>query len=461
MHLAPLVDDMHAIFKDFRVKKDVRELMKHYLARQLGVTSEVDYRIAATIKGVGSKLHFIGEKFAKSFTTQDWMRMGVFLNNLPYYAHLGMRPFAAARNLLQPWLTTGPMIGNRWLVRGYQLMLNPANRKWIKEIGGLQEALGEYTRRLHIKPKFKDKFANWMMGMFRTSDEMNRFAAGLGMASKFDHFYNKLGMTEEFFTKIKLRRFRDSVRARVRDWAKVHSAMKELETHGYPLNSPAGVKAQKIIDEFSHGRGFKNSGDVLKEMRDTITKEAIGDTQWLYGKDQAPLFGYRAGFIGRQALTYQTWWLNYFEFIKNLGRSTKAGDYAPLATAFANNMLIGMALVGAGWELTKVGRTIAFGPFSGRTIIEGETPPGVDPFVKSLGAIRAALTGDLEGAEKRLESAMKKAWDNWIPGSLVYKEFARIDVAPQLSLWGQALTPSPSKRFAEWPEKVTSIFGSQ
>jgi hypothetical protein len=459
MHLAPVVDDMHKIFKDFRVKKDVRDLMKHYLARQLGVTSEVDYRIAATIKGIGGRLPWVGEKFAKNFTTQDWMRMGVFLNNLPYYAHLGMRPFAAARNLLQPWLTTGPMIGNRWLVRGYQRMLTRQGRSYIKEIGGLQESLGEYTRRLHIKPKFRDNFANWMMGMFRKSDEMNRFAAGLGMAEKFDHFFAKMGMTENFFTKIKLRRFRDSVRARVRDWSKVYRAFDDLERYGYPKGSPAYQKAQSIIDEFSHGREFRSAKDVHKEMKDTIVKEAIGDTQWLYGKDQSPLFGYRAGFIGRQALTYQTWWLNYFEFLKNLGRTTRAGDYAPLATAFANNMLLMMALTGAGWELTKVGRTIAFGPFSGKTVVEGEIPPGVDPFIKALGGIRAALTGDIEGAEKRLETAMKRAWDNWIPGSLVYKELARIDVAPQLSLWGKQLTPYPTQRYATPEEKVASVFG--
>lgn len=461
MHLAPVVDDMHKIFKDFRVKKDVREVMKHYLARQLGVTSEIDYRIAATVKSWGGRLPWVGEKFAKNFTTQDWMRMGVFLNNLPYYAHLGMRPFAAARNLLQPWLTTGPMIGNRWLVRGYQKMISKQGRQYIKEIGGLQEALGEYTRRLHLKPKLRDNFANWMMGMFRKSDEMNRFAAGLGMADKFEHFYRKMGMTEAFFTKIKLRRFRDSVRTRVRDWSKVFRAFDDIERHGYPPNSPAYQKNMKIVEEFSHGRKFKSSKDVYKEMKDTIVKEAIGDTQWLYGKDQAPLFGYRAGFLGRQALTYQTWWLNYLEFMKNLGRTTKAGDFAPLATALANNMLIAMALTGAGWELTKVGRTIALGPFSGKTVWEGEIPPGVDPFIKGLGGIRAALTGDFEGAEKRLESAMKRAWDNWIPGSLVYKEMAKIDVVPHLSLWGKALTPYPTKRYAPTGEKIASVFGRQ
>jgi hypothetical protein len=189
--------------------------------------------------------------------------------------------------------------------------------------------------------------------------------------------------------------------------------LKELETHGYPEGSKAYAREKKIIDEFSHGVEYESAAAVEKDIKDTLVKEAIGDTQWLYGKDQSPLFGWSGGFLGRQAMTYQTWWLNYMEFGKNLLRTTKGGDYAPLATAFANNILLMFALTGAvGWSWDKAQRTIAFGPFSGRTMLEGETPPGIDPIIKSLGAIRNVITGDLEGAEKRLETAMKKAWDN-------------------------------------------------
>lgn len=461
MHLRPAVDDMYALFKDFRVKADVRRIMKHFASRQLGIPSEADYAMAATARAGLKYLPFIG-KHVKGFGTYDWLRMGQLLNNLPYYAHMGLRPFAAARNLMQPFLTTGPMIGNRWLVRGYQLMTRKEARRWIREIGGLQESLGEYTRRLHIKPKFRDKFANALMWMFRGSDEMNRMAAGLGMASKFDHFFNKLGMTEEFFTKMKLRRFRDSVRLRVRDKARVYRAMKEIETHKYPTSSPAYKEAKNIIDEFSHGEKYVRSSDVIKDMRETITKEAIGDTQWLYGKDQSPLFGWKYGFMGRQAMTYQTWWLNYLEFTKNLFRTARSGDYMPLATAFANNMLLFFALTSiVGWEGAKVWRTIGLGPFSGKTVWEGEIPPGVDPFVKVLGGVRAALMGDFEGAEKRLETAMKKSWDNWLPGSLVYKELRKIGVTPSVTLWGTKLTPRPTKRYREPHEKVLSIFGAK
>jgi hypothetical protein len=389
MHLRPVVDDMYKLFKDFRVKRDVRDFMKHYMSRQLGMVSEMDYRMAATMKGGLKYIPGIGEKLSEGFATRDWQRMGQFFNNMPYYAHMGMRPFAAARNLLQPFITTGPMIGNRWLVRGLQLMTKPGSWEYIRSIGGLQESLGEYTRKLHIRPRMRDKFANGLMKMFRTSDEMNRITSGMGMASKFDHYYGKMGMTEEFFTKIKLRRFRQSVRTRVRDKSKVFRAMKELETHGYPEGSKAYAREKKIIDEFSHGAKYETAAAVEKDIKDTLVKEAIGDTQWLYGKDQSPLFGWSGGFLGRQAMTYQTWWLNYMEFGKNLLRTTKGGDYAPLATAFANNILLMFALTGAvGWTWDKGLRTIAFGPFSGRTMLEGETPPGIDPIVKALGSIR-------------------------------------------------------------------------
>ncbi|MHA2376679.1 MAG: hypothetical protein ACXAB9_10970, partial [Candidatus Thorarchaeota archaeon] len=372
LHLRPALDDMYAIFKDFKVKKDTRDIMKHFMSRQLGIPSEVDYRIAATAQGFMEKMPGIG-KYVGEFSTRDWVRMGALLNNLPYYAHMGLRPFAAGRNLLQPFITTGPMIGNRWMVHGLQKMATD-RKAWayIKSIGGLQESLGEYTRRAHIRPRMRDKFANTLMYMFRKSDEMNRITSGMGMAGKFDHFFSKFGMTEQFFTKVKLRRFRDSVRTAVRDKGRVYNALKEIETHGYPKGSPAEKNLRNVINEFSHGEKYATSADVHKDIKDTLVKNAIGDTQWLYGKEQSPLFGYRAGAIGRQAMTYQTWWLNYLEWGKNLGRVTKAGDYAPLATAFANNLLLMFALTSTiGWTWGKAQRTIAFGPYSGRTWLEG------------------------------------------------------------------------------------------
>jgi hypothetical protein len=464
LHLRPVVDDMYKLFKDFRVKRDVRDFMKHYMSRQLGMISEMDYRMASTLKDGLKYIPGVGDRLSAGFAARDWQRMGQFFNNMPYYAHMGMRPFAAARNLMQPFITTGPMIGNRWLVRGIQLMTKPKSWEYIKSIGGLQESLGEYTRRLHIRPRMRDKFANGLMYMFRKSDEMNRITAGMGMAAKFDHHFAKMGMTEEFFTKIKLRRFRQSVRSRVRDKSKVFRALKELETHKYPEGSKAYKVERKIIDEFSHGEKYATSAAVERDIKDTLVKEAIGDTQWLYGKDQSPLFGWSGGFLGRQAMTYQTWWLNYLEWGKNLLRTTKGGDYAPLATAFANNILLMFALTGVvGWSWDKAQRTIAFGPFSGRTFLEGEVPPGIDPVVKSLGSIRNVITGDFEGAEQRLETAMKKAWDNWVPMSLVYKELAKVGVTPRINdpIFGARLTPKAKKKYAEPYEKVLSVFGRQ
>jgi hypothetical protein len=459
-HLRPEVSKMYKTFKDFKVKSDVRDIMKHYMARQMGIPSVMDHRLAGTLAHLGSYMPVVGKIF-KNMSTKGMVQMAGFLNNLPYYAHMGLRPFAAARNLLQPMITTGPMIGNRWLIHGYRKLLSGKNRQYIKDIKGLQESLGEYSRRTLIRPGKLDKFGNGLMWMFRKSDEMNRMVSGLGMAAKFDHFYTKLGMTEEFFTKIKLRRFRPSVRKTIRDKAKVYRALDEMYRFKYKKGSPAYSRVNKIIKEFSHGEKYVTPGDVVKDIRDSIAKEAIGDTQWLYGKEQSPLFGYRAGVPGRMAMTYQTWWLNYLEFTKNLGRLAKGRDYVPLATAMANNLVLLFAVTQVlDWSVQKGLRTIALGPFTGKVpFVEGEAPPQIDPFIKMLGGIRAALGGDIDGMEKRFETALKKAWDNFIPGSLVYKELARIGEVPQLKPFGQRLTPKASKQYATPAEKLQSVFG--
>ena len=463
MYTRPAKKFMDLELKGRKVHTSLKRWLSHYADRQRGIPSEVDRKLAESLKGAFRKvpkdIPILGE-YAHKFTNNDWMKVSVFFNDMPYLAHLGLRPFSAMRNLLQPMLTTGPMIGNTWLARGYhEAGTNRAATKWIRDAGLLQESLGEYEMRLSLSPRKLDQFGKFMMGMFRKTDEINRFASGLGMKLKFDHFFNRLGMTEEFYTAIKLRRFRATTRKDVRNLGRAYQAGDELLRYDYPKDSP---RARQLMDTIKRFTGSKkvNQEATLEKMRLKIVGDAIGDTQWLYGKEHAPIFTHAAGFVGRQMGVYQTWWLNYaqmmkrfmFEYPSKIGGSR---DFAPIGMWAVNNLMIAMAFVGLGWEAKKVFRTVGLGPFPTELPLD---PPGVQPFRHAAQAFgNYFFRLDPEAAEKNMQTAFRRAWDNWVPGSLVYKEMSKVGWAPHQWARGPGVLRYGDIKFT--PEALYSNLG--
>ena len=268
---------------------------------------------------------------------------------------------------------------------------------------------------------------------------------------------------ESFFTNIKLRRFKKTVRSEVRGLQRAYMAAEELAKYKYPVGSARAKELRQTVKQFT-GRDYMQPNTILEKMRVRLTGEAIGDTQWLYGKEHAPLFTYAMGAPGRALGVYQTWWLNYAQFMgrimKEVPRKLRGqeADLAPLATWVANNLMITLALVSAGWSAGKVIRTVGLGPFP--TELPGA--PGLAPFGHAAQAFgNLVFKGDKERAEKNMRTAFRRAWDNWVPGSLMYRELAKTGVAPQILMGETRLTPLPSLRYASTPEKVASVLGGR
>jgi hypothetical protein len=475
MYTRPAKKFMDLELKGRKVHTSLKRWLSHYSDRQRGIPSEVDRKLAESIKGafrkVPKEIPILGD-YAHKFTNNDWMKLSVFFNDMPYLAHLGLRPFSAMRNLLQPMLTTGPMIGNRWLAHGYHTAATDrAATKWIRQHGLLQESLGEYEMRLSLSPKKLDQFGKFMMGMFRKTDEINRFASGLGMRAKFDHFFSRLGVNENFYTAIKLRRFRATTRKDIRNLGRAYNGALEIQKYKYPKDSP---RARQLLAEIKRFTGSKkiDPAATLEKMRLKIVGDAIGDTQWLYGKEHAPIFTHAAGFVGRQMGVYQTWWLNYaqmmkrfmFEYPQKIGGSR---DFAPIGMWAVNNLMISMAFVGLGWEAKKVFRTVGLGPFPTELPLD---PPGVQPFrhlSQAFGNYFFRL--DPEAAEKNMQTALRRAWDNWVPGSLVYKEMSKVGWAPHQWFMGPGvlragdikLTPEAKYAYLGPGAKVATVLGGR
>ncbi len=488
MYTRPAKKFMDLELADRKVHTTMKRWLSHYADRQRGIPSEVDRKLAQSIKTafrkVPQEIPILGE-YAHNFTNNDWMKVSVFFNDMPYLAHLGLRPFSAMRNLLQPMITTGPLIGNRWLARGYHSAATDMKAlKWIKDNRLLQESLGEYEMRLSLSPRKLDQFGKFMMGLFRKTDEINRYASGLGMKAKFDHFFkmadrfvtiNRKSVRtidmEQFFTNIKLRRFRETTRTEVRNLGRAYKSAAELEEYKYATDSLRAKQIQAEIKQFT-GSPETTPEQIMHKMRLRIVGDAIGDTQWLYGKEHAPIFTHAAGFVGRQMGVYQTWWLNYAQFMKRFmfELPTKIGgsrDFGPMGMWAANNLMIGLAFYGLGWEATKIFKTVALGPFPVELPID---PPGVQPFRHSAQAFgNLFFRMDVEAAEKNMATALRRAWDNWVPGSLVYKELSKVGWAPHQWMKGPGimrlgdikLTPQAKYAGLGVGEKVLSVTGGR
>jgi hypothetical protein len=144
-----------------------------------------------------------------------------------------------------------------------------------------------------------------------------------------------------------------------------------------------------------------------------------------------------------------------FDFPSKVGGSR---DFAPLGMWMANNVAITMGLIGLGWEAKKVYRTIFLGPFPA----ELPDPPGLQPFFHLGNAFgNTFFRGDIEAAEKNMATALRRAWDNWVPGSLVYKEMAKVGWTPQLKLSGVRLTPKAKLAYLGTGGKIAAVAGGR
>ena len=136
----------------------------------------------------------------------------------------------------------------------------------------------------------------------------------------------------------------------MRNLGRAYQAAEELQKYNYPKDSPRARQLTDIIKRFTGSKKIDPEA-TLEKMRLKIVGDAIGDTQWLYGKEHAPIFTHAGGFVGRQMGVYQTWWLNYaqmmkrfmFDYPQKIGGSR---DFAPIGMWAVNNLMISMAFVG-------------------------------------------------------------------------------------------------------------------
>lgn len=396
-----------------------KDYVEHYISRMLGEPSVVDEKLGDWLtRSVGS----VERGF--HLGTGEWdarriRELGYRLNDLVYLAGLGFKPFSAIRNLFQVLLNVPTDLGGLkdlgWMLRGYRWMVNPENRAWVRQIGGIQE----YAPDIYLRARAPDfgikpfgvqlptlqSIRDAGLWMFQASDRFCRYTTAGAAASKWDHYAAKF-LTDD--------RWEPS------------AFMSVMKFHG--RDSWVRRDLEHLIGRASEARrlGLGSWKAELQSAKELFTKDVIADTQWLYGIANAPSSTYRGGILGKTGFVFQSWWMNYITALEKWALRTDL----PLAQRM-NRVFTFMLSAAISYELmtTVLGfrkrtalSSIGVGPIP-RGFDESIIPPVWAPIYHGLravyGAVEGTYAGDFEMMKKAAKAAERSAF-MFVPGGLQF-----------------------------------------
>jgi len=379
------------------------EYTEGYLGGILGTPTLSDYKVAMFLtKTAGGLERFFG-KGEGLWSEQRVANLAYTLNNMAYLGGLGFKPFSALRNLFQVPLTVPTDLGGLKdlgiLVEGYRWSANPVNRKYLVDIGAIEEYAPEIYLRPRILPQgkmFAGKELPTMEGardaamwMFKASDRFNRYVTGGAAAIKWDRTF------KSFNNQIK---------------------PNEVVAFGRKMNLGGRyewVKAD-IEDKLMRGK--------IGEAKAAFVKDVIADTQYLYGVADAPVILRKHGALGRTGFLFQSWWMNYGSTMQKwLTRGESPGlQFERMATAMISQGLA-YSMMEPLWGKYTAIRSTALGPFPNE-FNEFLIPPTWKPIYHASAAMLNIQSPEVSArhAKAVLDSSMIL-----VPAGLQMKSFYR------------------------------------
>lgn len=398
MFLHPEVKDIIEFNKT--LPNNIANYNEHLVARLLGLPSNADYMVGRALSAA---------KLPGNWDAYRTMRAARTVNDFTYMGFLGFKPFSAARNLFQPFLMVPADLGGikdyYHLAKGWKFASTKQGRHELNKIGILGEYLPEHEIGHQLPSMHKtiagaklptlDNVRDASLWMFKYSDRFNRFVSGGAAFSKWEAGLAKVvgKGNNASLTKSQLKQAMSNTGARLR-------------------TEP--VKGQ-IKEHLRRGN--------YEEARKLFVKDVVADTQYLYGSADSPLLSQKAGGVGRTAMVFQSWWMNYGSAMKGWLTTGTATD----RTKRMVNWMISGAIAYQGmkqvWGSGTARRTVLLGPFPdpSQGFSGNFTPPAWKPVLDAAGLAMAAgeiaWTGDTERF-KRQGIKMIKHGVSFTPGGL-------------------------------------------
>jgi len=389
-----------------------RNYSEHFIARQLGESSNADIMVAQWLTGT------IGTFTRKVYDERSVANLAHTINDLVYMGGLGFKPFSAMRNYFQPLLMVPADMGGVkdffWLGKGYPSAFRKSTRDYIKSIGAIQE----FAPDLYLRPrvigfggsftvrgkKFNlpstQKMRDLALWMFKNSDRHNRYVTGGAAIEKWDYF------AEKFLSK-------------GLDSKAVKQFSKKLN-----VNSRREVPRAQLNELLR-----KETTEGLEEAKKVWVYDVIADTQYLYGTLDAPIYGQMYGGVGQMAGIFQSWWMNYGASLEKWALRTP--EKAPIVNSRTMTWLLSCAIVEETtaqlWGRRTASKMTLLGPFPMK-VNEFLIPPTFAPIYHAARTLANAIDGirHQDSTEfKRSFNALLKSGVMFVPGGLQGAQFVR------------------------------------
>ena len=358
-----------------------KKYMMHYVSRLLGRPSPMDTKIAV----------FINKSFGTTISGSQIDKVAQEVNNLFFMGTLGAKPFSAMRNLFDP-IKAIPDLGGiaeaKTFARGIAWASNPINKDYLLKLGVVQEYAPELFAKLRALPAGKaitiagktiqlpemDTVRDALLWMFSKSDQWGRLATG-GMAHvKWETALSKLG------TKTNIGQV-----LRSKDLKAFH------HTAGINGRDPHIQDQIKML--------LRNQ--EYEEARQVYIKDVVGDVNFLYGKEDAPLGIYTAGAPGKVSAIFQSWTVNYIELINKWARTK---EVPTKALAWLSSSAAAYCVMEQLWGDRRARESVFLGP-----VLNPNMPIAWQPVLDGVKGILQAGTGDFKAAGASIKSILNSS----------------------------------------------------
>lgn len=303
-----------------------------------------------------------------------------------YAGALGLRPMTYIRDGMQILMTTYPILGGKYLMKGMKLVFNGAKEGKEGEIWQIPRKYGAVYEESPLQDLYSSgfgaseatamtKISKTMLKPMQWSNNSNRLVAFWGHQMKAFEALNSAGSPEE--------------------------AIKESGAHWLPE-----LLKQKYLKEVQAGDPSK-----WEDLSYRISKDLVDMTQWNYTKGASPgLYKYAAG---RLFGMYGTWPMSYLEYARMI---LSKGDRNERLTAGARLMAAHSAVLASGQ---------AAGIDTGTWVFTQPATFGGSPIYNSIVNIPGSLDFETYKGQEARRALVSPVFPLSIPGGLAAQQLLK------------------------------------
>jgi hypothetical protein len=312
-YLAPVWEEMGSLLqKDKNISTMTKMRMMNYQGEvmktfKLPVEKITEESVSSFLKSLSE-----GEVGAR-FTPKDIENLSKIAIGWHYSSLMGFKAFLPLRNMLQPWSTIAPVLGNTAVIKAHKLLMNDVSGSYFKHLKehGVIRGQVQLFEDEAFATGMLEKYFQGGLKWFKNSDDWTRAVGAVSSYVKFDEAweaYLKSGkkLPKEVFLK--------------------ESGVKWL----------AASRQMQVMDMLNQGN--------VKGARDLFASDMVDSGLFRYQSgENIPLFT-NYGAVGRVFGRFGTYSVQYVSYLRNILAKSSIDEKIAFGTRLTGNSLL---MVGA------------------------------------------------------------------------------------------------------------------